>query len=357
MYCIDQTVDEPIMLINSHIGFDSEDGMGVDGAMFQKELLYLDTLGKKRIQVWINTVGGSMIDGYNIASAILKTKTPVDTYNVGLCASMGGVIFMCGRNRIMMDYSQFMMHPVQNASDDKLLKSFTDSASSLLSSKSDLSQEQVAELMNETTWLNAEQCLEKGFCTEIEKVANVNKKRMSTANVDNFLKEASLITNRLIQPTKTIKKMSMLKVTNRLGLVEDANEESILTAIQAIENKATTEKTALQSEIDALKNQLATKETELAKATEDLDGALVINCSNMVKGFATIGKIANDEAVINKFVELAKNDFEGTKDLLEKLPVNKVANKIDTVDPDGVQAPVNSLMYTRLKEVTNQHKN
>jgi len=356
MYCIDQTVDEPIMLINSHIGFDSEDGMGIDGAMFQKELLYLDTLGKKRIQVWINSVGGSVMDGYNIGAAILKTKTPVDTYNVGLCASIAGAIFMCGRNRIMMDFAQFMTHPTSGTSDEKAKQSFEDSIANLLSAKSDLSQEQVAQLMIETTWLNAEQCLEKGFCTDIEKVANVNKKRMSTANVDNFLKEASLITNKLIQP-KTIKKTSMLKVTNRLGLVEDANEESILTAIQAIENKATNEKTALQTEIDALKNQLETKETELAKANEDLNGALVVNCTNMVKGFATLGKIANDENVINKFVELAKNDFDGTKDLLEKLPVNKVANQFPKTDDEGQQSPVNSLMYTRLKEVTNQNQN
>ena len=38
------------MLINSHIGFDEEDGMGIDGNIFQKELLYLDTLGKKEFK-------------------------------------------------------------------------------------------------------------------------------------------------------------------------------------------------------------------------------------------------------------------------------------------------------------------
>jgi len=105
IYCIDQNSDEPIMLINTHIGFDEADGMGIDGALFQKELLFLDTLGKKRIQVWINCVGGIVMDGYNIGSAILKTKTPVDTYNVGIAASIAGVLFMCGRNRVMMDYA------------------------------------------------------------------------------------------------------------------------------------------------------------------------------------------------------------------------------------------------------------
>ena len=123
---------------------------------------------------------------FNIELAILKSKTPVDTYNVGMCASIAGVIFMAGRNRIMMDYSQFMMHPTSGADDPKVKKSFEDSLSNLLSAKSDITQEQVTELMNETTWLNAEECLVKGFATEIEKAANVNKKRLSTQNVDNF---------------------------------------------------------------------------------------------------------------------------------------------------------------------------
>ena len=119
IYCIDENIDEPIMLINTHIGFDEENGQGIDGAQFQRELLYLDGLGKKRIQVWINSIGGVVMDGYNIASAILKTKTPVDTYNVGMSASIAGVIFMCGRNRIMLDYAQFMMHPASGTKDKK----------------------------------------------------------------------------------------------------------------------------------------------------------------------------------------------------------------------------------------------
>jgi ATP-dependent protease ClpP protease subunit len=354
IYCVDETANEPIMLINTHIGFDEEDGQGVDGALFQRELLYLDSLGKKRIQIWINSIGGSMMEGFNIASAILKTKTPVDTYNTGMCISMAGIIFMCGRNRIMMDYSQFMMHPVQGANDKKMNKSFSESASALLSGKADITQEQVADLMKETTWLNAEQCLEKGFCTEIEKTTDINKKRLSTTNVDNFIKEANLITNKLINP-KTIKnKKSMLKVTNKLGLNEDANEESILRAIQDIENKATSDKAKLQEEMDALKKEIADKQKALEDMKNVMDGLKEDNCKNMVSGFATIGKIANEEEVVNKWVALAKNDFDGTKSILESLPLNKQASTID-VKNQNVDKPLGSYIHERIKEVTNKH--
>ena len=48
IYCVDPSADEPILLINKHIGFDEKDGMGIDGALFQQELLMLDALGKKK---------------------------------------------------------------------------------------------------------------------------------------------------------------------------------------------------------------------------------------------------------------------------------------------------------------------
>jgi len=351
IYCIDETLDEPIMLINSHIGFDEEDGMGIDGNIFQKELLYLDTLGKKRIQVWINSIGGVVIDGYSIGSTILKTKTPVDTYNVGIAASIAGAIFMCGRNRVMMDFAQFMMHPVSGANDKKSDKSFMDSISTLLSAKSNLTQEEVSALMTETTWLNAEQCLEKGICTEIEKTANVNKKRLSTANIDNFLREANLITNKFLN---TKNKKSMLKVTNKLGLNDDANEESILKAIQEIENKAMTAKEKMKAEMDALKEKMEADNKAFDELKAKFEATKEDNCKNMVTGFATLGKIANDEAIINKWTALASNDFDGTKELLESLPVNKVANKIETGAGNVREPQVGDYMSDLLKGINNK---
>lgn len=351
IYCVDETLDEPIMLINSHIGFDDEDGMGIDGNIFQKELLYLDTLGKKRIQIWINSIGGVVLDGYSIGSTILKTKTPVDTYNVGIAASIAGAIFMCGRNRVMMDFAQFMMHPVSGSDDKKSYKSFMDSISTLLSAKSNMTQEEVNQLMTDTTWLNAEQCLEKGICTEIEKTASVNKKRLTTANIDNFLREANLITNKFLN---TKNKKSMLKVTNKLGLNEDANEESILKAIQEMENKAMTAKEKLQAEMDALKEKMEADNKAFDELKAKFDATKDDACKNMVTEFAKIGKIANDEAIINKWTALASNDFDGTKELLESLPVNKVANKIETSNTQVREPQVGDYMSELLKKFSNK---
>ena len=85
--------DEPVMLVNKHIGMDEEDGEGIMGDQFQSELMYLDTLNKKRIKVVICSPGGSVIEGMKMYNAVLTTKTKVDTYNGGIAASIAGVLF------------------------------------------------------------------------------------------------------------------------------------------------------------------------------------------------------------------------------------------------------------------------
>lgn len=324
-YTLNINSDTPIMLINDEIGSE-----GIDGAEFQKELLWLDSLGKKSIDIWINSIGGSVLDGYSIASSILKTKTPVDTYNVGLAASIAGVIWMCGRNRVMMDYSQLMMHPVSGTSDKKSKKSFESSLSKLLSAKSDLTQAQVSELMKETSWLDAEECLEKGFATRIENTAETNKKRLSgVSNVEEILK----ITNKIMMdeiPSKLKQEKSMLNVINKLGLAEDSNEEAILLEIENIENKAkltADELDALKEEMDALKDKHTKEMDEMKQKIKD---AKEMDCRNMVEAFVTEGKIVNDETIINKWVDLATNDFDGIKALLVNQPINKTSEKIET---------------------------
>lgn len=345
IYCVNEYSDEPIMLINSHIGIDPDEGMGIDSAIFQRELLYLDSLGKKRIQVWINSIGGVIVDGYNIISAILNTKTPVDTYNVGLSASIAGVIFMCGRERYMNDYALFMTHPPQGSSNSKVKDFLQDSLTTLLSAKSDITKEMVNELMMLDTFLNAQGCKEKGFCTEIKNTNEMNLKKETNHFL--ILEKANLITNKLL-----IKPKTMLKVTNKLGLVDGANEEAVLEAISKMQNRFETEKEGLKTELDAVK----TEKNSLALEVEDLkNNALIEKCTNLVTGFAKDGKIKDEPETIEKWVNFAKIDFQGTQEILEGLPINKTAPVIETNKVDS-NLPKPSYLTEKLREITNKKK-
>ncbi len=112
MYCINPESDEPIFCLWELIGVDEKNPTKpfVDGNQFARELLYMDGEGKKRIQIWINSEGGSIKDGWSIISAMLNMKTKVDTLVIGIAYSMGGVIAIMGRRREMMDYSSLMLH-------------------------------------------------------------------------------------------------------------------------------------------------------------------------------------------------------------------------------------------------------
>ena len=65
---------------------------------------------RKPIVLYINTPGGNVVDGYSIVDAILSSKTPVYTVNLGECSSMGSIIFIVGHKRFAMQHSEFLIH-------------------------------------------------------------------------------------------------------------------------------------------------------------------------------------------------------------------------------------------------------
>ncbi len=70
----------------------------------------LDPKDRKPIYLYLNTPGGQVIDGYSLVDTITTSITPVYVVNVGLCASMGFIIFISGHKRFALPHSQFLMH-------------------------------------------------------------------------------------------------------------------------------------------------------------------------------------------------------------------------------------------------------
>lgn len=316
------------MLLNREIGQDY--GM-IEAALFQEELMELDNMGKKRIQVWINSPGGLVLDSYNIYNAILKSKTPVDTYNVGIAASMAGAIFMAGRKRYMADYARLMMHPVANSNDSKTYATLMDSISTMLCSKSKCSEEDVRYMMSNTTWLTASEAFEKGFCTDIENTSTSNSKYAKhDASALWEVANSLIITN-----TKTFQ---MKKVANLLNLNEDANEASIESAVNKLieaNNKVVSEKQALEASLLEAQNNVAAIQAQLDQANATANEAVQMvaenNATALVESFKS--RIGEKPEVIAMWTNLAKNDMDGTKAMLEALPVNVQAPKMETSSP------------------------
>lgn len=353
------------MMLDKHIGgYDEQNGYGIDGSQFAAELMALDTMGKKRIQVWINSVGGSVVDGYNICNAILKTKTKVDTYCAGIAASMAGVIFQCGRKRIMADYGILMYHnPYSGQSADQdsgVLASMKESLNRIICQKSGMDAQAVSVMMDRTTFINSEEARTMNLCDEIESTAYLNSPRKSYAgNPSAFWQQANTVINQLFDNKKTSK---MKLVTNKLGLHDDAAEASIVAAIEGVQNQLAERDSTIQS----LKDEIAAKEISATKSAEDLkaaqdklaileseknaaeDAKALSDATNMVKAYAAQGRIKNDNVTIGAWSAKAKDDMAGVKTMLESLPLNKAAITI-LLDPKTGDEPTTSAAYLMAK--------
>jgi len=389
IYTVDESAEVPIMLIDKHIGYNDEDGQGIDGALFQRELLRLDSMGKKSIDVWINSPGGNVFEGFMIFNAILNTNTPVDTYNIGMAASMAGVIFMAGRKRRMADYAMFMTHMPGSSPDDKMLSAMADSMVIMTSAKSSIGEEEMRKMMKKETWLNAQECFAMGLCTEEPvKSSLANKKWMPAASDSRVIwieakKVAANVLNNNTSQSQNSTNMSMTKVTMKLGLVEAATEDNIVEAIKVIEakaytaetkiiqletqhatkltevtNQATAEVTAANAKVTDITAKLTasearatTAETALTAKTAEYDAikakydamelektnaveeAKKVAAKSMVDTHVRTGRIKNEAAVIEKWVALATADLDGTKSMIEAIPLSVNAPVFQTDIP------------------------
>lgn len=387
IYTVDPSAQEPIMLINKHIGMDEVEGMGIMGDQFQLELMTLDSQNKRVIEMLICSEGGVVMDGYKIIGAMEHTKCKVDTFCIGLAASVSAVIFEMGRYRIMDRHGILMFHAPYGGQDPKALEMIRNSLISIVSERTSKTPEEVARIMDANTWMDAEMALRMGFCDEIRDIAPLNKGRASKAtDAKAIVKEFSLVLNKIAdQKRQTIldfkNKKSMSKINAKLNLNPEASEEAAVIEIEKIQNKtdqaedkakASDEKMkkmesdmakskkeydALKEEYDKMKNAFGEKEKEAEDAKEE---AKKDKAKNMVAIHSKRGAILNKAEVIADWEAQAVKDYEATEKLLTSIPVNNKEYKaIEVKDEDKtdvVDRRVSGTVMNRQAMVINANK-
>lgn len=92
----------------------------VNDAMYQlvsAQLLWLDTQNNNDIHLYIHSPGGSVYAGYGMYNTMKSIKSDINTYVMGMAASMGSFLATCGGTkgkRFMMPYSRQMIHSVSS---------------------------------------------------------------------------------------------------------------------------------------------------------------------------------------------------------------------------------------------------
>ncbi len=393
IYTINPESDEPEMVIDKSIGLD-ENGCGIDGSQWARELMMLDSMGKKRVKVYINSQGGLVTDGYSICSAILHTKCRVDTYCRGIAASIAGVIFMCGRQRWMADYGILMFHNPFGGKNEEALEYMKNSLATLIAVRADLKVETVLAIMARTTFLDASEAIDLQLVTDIETSSGSNVGRLAPIKVKNesdefayeFWKESQSIFNSMVimpdnksknsQPKIDTKMDNEFKeINNKLDLMDEASQSSRIKAIDRILNSAkeTEDKAAkavkdmedtmakMKADMDetSKKNKEAydALETEYVKMKAEKDAfekeekvknelRVKNEAKDMIASAVKLGKIKNDADVIAKWTAKFESDPEGIKDILDTMGVTAQAPDFSGVTDPSKEQRVSGMIGT-----------
>ena len=144
------------------------------------QLLYLDSVDKRDINIYVNSPGGDVYSGLELISVMDYIKSDVSTTVLGLAASMGAAISTSGEKgkRYALPYSRYMIHqPLSNFGYSKYtdsrialeeMESVREDLYNILSEKSGNDFDKIVELCEHgDKWMKPEQAIELGFIDDI----------------------------------------------------------------------------------------------------------------------------------------------------------------------------------------------
>ena len=166
--------------IDGYIGNDPFLAMFGEQQFGVKELnAFLDTLTDQdtEIEVTINSGGGSVDEGWAIHDKLVNSGKKITTIGEGMVGSIATVVYLAGSVRKMYKNSTFFIHLPYTGSDNinsqtaeqlaEALKVEDAKIMNLYLATSNLTSEQLKDMMSKETRINAEKAKEYGFVNEI----------------------------------------------------------------------------------------------------------------------------------------------------------------------------------------------
>lgn len=296
------------------------DEIGAFGAGSKEFLADLGKLSGQHIHLRINSPGGSVIEGTAIYNALRRHEGGLTVHIDAMAASMASVIAMAGSPVYIADNALLMIHnpwTVSMGDSDQLRKEadLLDKLKSTLvnayTRKTGIEQDQVAEMMNAETWLDAVEAVALGFADAIEEgvaAAATATPEMLRARFDNFAKgmtepavtetpeqpevvetvEASIVSEsapeeqppvveEVTEQAEPVAEVAEVVEAPAEEVTEEVVEEIVpqarLTAVDSILEKfnaALAERDAIRAEMSAIKSQLAEERETLARLERSL---------------------------------------------------------------------------------------
>ena len=300
------------------------DEIGAYGVTAQGFIEEIKAFKDVPMNLHLNCVGGDVFEGMAIYNVLRKRTAKTTIYIEGIAASMGSVIALAGDEVIMAENSLFMIHnawggAMGEASEMRktaaLLEKISGEIADIYIKKTRLPYNKVQEMMDEETWLSADEAFNLGFVDSISdaiKVAakyDVSKfKNITDKEIQNKL-SVNLKSKKM---TEELKSWFNAKVDEIIAKVKNSNESETADVkeveVMMADDKEVSEKLsafeAKVTELDSFVAELGGEKETLTQEVERLN-ALLSKADAKGTEISTDG----DPAVIENKVESKENKF------------------------------------------------
>ena len=185
-------------------GFVGDEWEEMDAKTIIKQIQSLGNLNE--LVVRINSGGGFVFEGLAIFNYLNNYESPVRVVIDGIAASMASVIAMAGDVIEMPENAQMMIHnPWDIAIGDAdemrkhadLLDRVKDSLLSIYENRTGLDRDELSAMMNEETWMNGVEAVERGFATVV--TDSVDAAALTRVDLSAFAKAPEFLKNVRLQ--------------------------------------------------------------------------------------------------------------------------------------------------------------
>lgn len=154
--------------------FDEIGGYGVSVSEFKDAFDLIRE--QKDIRLLLNSPGGSVTEGMALYNLLVGIRAKLTVEVLGVAASIASIVALAGRELVMGEGSYYMIHNPwtitwgdadQLRKDAEVLDKMRGELVNIYVSRSGLSAKEVGQMMDDETWLTADEAKAKGFASSV----------------------------------------------------------------------------------------------------------------------------------------------------------------------------------------------
>ena len=283
------------------LNIDINDEIGGWGITSRDFIDYVQNSGKTKINLVIDSPGGSVFDAFAIYDFLASKKYSVSVHIRGLAASAASVLALAGDKAPTMSENSFIMihdpyltkmdmdfytaEKLESTAEKmlneaELLKVITDKVANIYANKTGYDKTELLAMMKKETWIDSVKALEMGFVSSVTEsvkiAAKLDDSKMSGLGIKNAPKQF-VINNNLHKMKEVSEQIAELKdfVSNLFKSnksEEPAKEVKILDS-EEVQNKIADINAALELKQTEIANHIASieaKDSEIASLTDEI---------------------------------------------------------------------------------------